>query len=365
MKVRATTKIAIGFVGLIALAYGGSYAYTKIELANVNLDPIPSSDICILAIGPKAGVRDIVANQMVQIIESSGGFKGEGSDEGGAQTGSVKKRIPVKELVEILGGNPESVPPFLKKLKTVKEDEEESQTSPIWSKQDIEKAMAGDAALKSKLEHDLNMSLDGTPLPKINRTAFFDGIRVKTPITLKIPNAKGPTLETYDIVTYRPRFLTQFFKTMQTKFYDDAQLQTDYAIFVKGLTESKEKLDSTFESIFKRSALSEETRKAEQIASNTKILVNQGMIRDMELEQHSVDGKDISYDLKLKLTPEGKNRLWKFSSEGGTKIILVSKGVGIAAATIGTSLNSEELVIKQVPDKTLIEEAVSLIKFKD
>jgi hypothetical protein len=76
------------------------------------------------------------------------------------------------------------------------------------------------------------------------------------------------------------------------------------------------------------------------------------------------DGKVTTYDLKLKLSSEGKNRLWKFSSEGGTQILVISKGVAIAAATIGTQLNSEELAIKQIADRRLVEEAVNLVHSK-
>ncbi len=365
MKLRASTKILFGFIGLVAIAYGGSVGYTKIRLTGVDLHPIPSSDLCLLAIGPNAGVKTIIANQMVQIVEASDKFGGgQSADGGGAQEGSVKKRIPVRELVEVLGGDPESAQVFVKKLRAANEDNETVEEAPIWTKEDIQKALANDASLKAKLEHDLCVSLDGKPNPIINRLSFFYGIRVKVPITLKVPNALGAEIKTTNIVNFKPRFMTQFYKSMQEKFYSKEELQTYYTSYLKEEKPEPQNLAETLDKVFKRAEGSEELAKAERIASNSTILVNQPMIEGVSMQEQT-DGKVITYDLKIRLTPDGKNRLWKFSSEGGTQILVISKGVAIAAAIIGTQLNSQELVIKQIADKRLVEEAVSLVKPKN
>lgn len=363
MKLRASTKILFGFIGLVAVAYGGNIAYTKISLGSTNLNPVPSGDVCLIALNKEAGVRDIVANHMVQIVEASGPFGGSGDQDGG-RTGSVKKRIPVKELIAMLNGDVDSVEAFLRKMRNSGDEGEVVEEGPVWVQGDIEKAIAGDATLKAKFENDINMSLDGTPKPTLNRVSFFDGIRIKIPISMAVPNAKGPTIEAFDVVNFKPRFMSRFYKSMREKFYDKAQLQDYYASFLKDEGGDKEKIVETLKSVFARSQSSEELGKVKHIAENTKILASQSMISSAEMVRDS-DGKDVTYDLKLHLTPEGKNRLWKFSSEGGTRIILVSKGVAIASATIGTQLNSEELVIKQIADPTLLEEAVSLIRPKN
>jgi len=364
MKLRASTKILFGFVGLVAVAFGGNIAYTKISLSSVNLNPVPSGDVCLIAIGKGANVRDITANHMVQIVEASSNFGGGTGPEGGPSSGSVKKRIPVRELIGILNGDVDSVATFVRKMRNDGEDNDPVDEAPMWMRADIEKAFKGDAALKTKLEKDLNMTLDGKPSPTLNRVAFFDGIRIKIPLTLAVPNAKGPTLEAFDVVTFKPKFMSRFYKSMREKFYDKTQLQDYYAAFLAGETDLTEDIDATLKSVFQRSQESEELKKVQRIGTNTNILVSQSMISSAEMQQDT-EGKDVTYDLKLRLTPEGKNRLWKFSSEGGTRVILVSKGVAVASATIGTQLNSEELVIKQIADKTLLEDAVALIHPKN
>lgn len=365
MKLRASTKILIGFVGVVALVYGGNLAYTKFSLRTVNLDPIPSGDVCLLAINKDSGVTAIVANQMAQIVEVSNKFGGS-SDEssGGGQTqGSVKRRIPVLELVGILNGDEDSVSPFVKKMREASDDVDVSEDAPLWTMEDIEKAIAGDATLKTKLEQDLDMTLDGVPKATVNRTTFFNGIRVKVPINLDVPNAKGPTIKGYDIVNFKPRFMTQFYKSMREKFYDKEQLQQYYSAYLKDSADTKEDIVSTLRSIFSRAKASEELQKVVQIGKNTKILVNRPMITGASMKEDS-DGRESTYDLTIHLSPEGRSRLWKFSSEGGTQLLVVSKGVAIAAATIGTQLNSDELVVKQIPNKTLVQDVVDQIQIK-
>lgn len=363
MKVRATTKILLGFVGLVGLTYAGRIGYTKWQLVGVNLKPIASSDFCLLAIGPKANVKTIIANRMVQIVESSDKFGGEAGIGGGAESGAVKKRIPVRELIGVLGGDPDSAQSFVKKMRDYSEDSEAVEEAPLWTKTDLERAIAAPGAQRSKLEVDLGTSMDGKPNPILNRVSFFYGIRIKVPIIFAAPNAKGETIQTVDIITFRPKILNRFYKQMQTKFYDKSQLQDFYSSYLKEETPELQDVGATLKAIFAGTEASKELRKAEQIAKYSTILVNQPMIENVSMETQS-EGKVTTYDLKIRLSPEGKGRLLKFSSEGGSQILVISKGVAIAAATIGTQLNSQELVIKQIADRQLLEDAVGLIHTK-
>ena len=327
MKLRASTKILLGFVSLAALGFGGNYAFTKMSLVGVNLDPIQTGDVCLIALNKDSGVNTIVANHMVQIVESSQKFSGGGEGGGGATSGSVKKRIPVKELMGVLNGDSSSVEGFIRKMREGGEDTETFDDAPIWLQADIEKALKGDANLKSKLENDICMGLDGTPNPTVNRTAFFSGIRIKIPVTLQIPNAKGPSIQGFDIVNFKPKFLNEFYKSMSTRFYDKAQLQTYYSSFIKDQGPQKEDFAATMKMVFKRSQDSDELHKVQTIAQNTNVLVSQSMISKVELAESSDEKdrgkeKDATFDLKIHLTKDGKNRLWKFSSDGGTHCCL-------------------------------------------
>ncbi len=363
MKLRATTKILLGFIGLVGLAYGGRYGMTKLQLRGVDLHPIPSSDFCLVAIGPKANVKTIIANQMVQIVESSDRFSGDSGGESGMESGAVKKRIPVRELIGVLGGDPDSAQAFVKKLRDHTDEDESVEAAPVWTKSDLQSAIAVKSPLREKLEHDLGVTINGQMNPVINRLAYFYGIRIKVPITLNAPNAKGQKIDTFDIVSFKPKVMSRFYKQMQTKFYDKAQLQTYYTSFLKDDKTDPQDIGDTLKRIFAGVEGSDELKKAENIARYSTILVNQPMIEKVSMEEQS-DGRVVTYDLKIGLNAEGKSRLLKFSSEGGKQILVVSKGVAIAAAIIGTQLNSQELVIKQIANKRLLEDAVSLFQSK-
>ena len=363
MKLRATTKILLGFIGLVGLAYGGRYGITKLQLRGVDLHPIASSDFCLVAIGPRANVKTITANQMVQIVESSDKFSGDSGGEAGMESGAVKKRIPVRELIGVLGGDPDSAQVFVKKLRDYNDETGSGDEGPIWAKSDLQAAVAAKGPMREKLEHDLGVTMDGQLNPVINRLAYFYGIRVKVPITLHVPNAKGEKIDTFDIVSFKPKVMSRFYKQMQTKFYDKAQLQTYYTSFLRDEKPEIQDIGDTLKKIFAGVEGSDELKKAENIARYSTILVNQPMIEKVSMESQT-DGRVVTYDLKIGLNAEGKGRLLKFSSEGGKQILVVSKGVALAAAIIGTQLNSQELVIKQIANKRLLEDAVSLFQSK-
>jgi hypothetical protein len=363
MKLRASTKIAVGFVLTVAGVLGGSMAYTKFRLIGVELTPIESSQFCLLAVGPQAPVRVLTANHMAQIVEVEGGLENTGTDSEGAQTGSIKRRIPVKELLGVLNGNSDSVAEFLQLMRRSQDEDAPSENAPMWTSEDIEKALGGDPILKAKLEKDTNATIDGTPLSDLNLISFYDGIRIKIPVTVNVKNAKGSTLQGFDIVTFRPHFMVRFYKSMQEKFYDRASLGMFYKQFINGKTkeEAKASLDTSLRKLIEDAAGSDELGKLNLIGRECVILANRSMIKSGEMKK-VVEGGEETYDLKLVMQGDGPPRLWKFSAEGGKRLLVVSQFVPIASATIGTQLSGEELVIKQITDKNLVSQAVETLR---
>ncbi|OWU65787.1 MAG: hypothetical protein CBB60_002890 [Armatimonadetes bacterium Cent15-Ar3] len=364
MKVRPSTKIAIGFATLLAVGFGGSKLYTQLRLSGVKLDPILSEDFCLVAISEEAKVKILSVNRMVQIVEASDEFKSSGSGGGGgADSGSIKARVPMKELLAILDGDAEGTTGLLYKLAKKENTEEPSEEAPIWSTADAEKALAGDPVLKAKLESDLNVSLDGKLPAKLNRTAFYHGIRLKVPITFEISNASGKPVQGFNTVPLKSKAMSSLYKELESKFLDADALDRFYAEYVaKNEGKSAENPADLIKSLLASGAKGEGYRKAINILKHAQVITNRKMIESAEVTEVN-SGKESSYDLSIHLTDEGAARLWKFSSEHpNTKIIVVSKKVPIAAATVGTQLNSKELVIKQIADKTLVQEAVDLVK---
>jgi hypothetical protein len=363
MKVRPSTKIAIGFAALLAVGFGGTKLYTQIKLSGVKLDPILSEDLCLVAISKEANVKILSVNRMVQVVEASDSFKAGGSDTGGSDSGSIKARVPMKELLGILDGDPSGTTGLLYKLGKKENSEEASESAPLWSTTDAEKAIAGDPVLKAKLENDLGVGLDGKLPTKLNRIAFYNGIRLQVPVTFDIPNASGKPVKGFNTVPLKSKAMSTLYKELESKFLDAEALDRFYADFVaKNEGSSKERPADLIKSLLSQGERGEGYAKSLNILKHSTVITNLKMIENASVEEVKTE-KETSYDLTLQLTEEGAARVWKFSSEHpNTKIIVVSKKVPIAAATIGSQLNSKELVIKQIADKTLVQEAVDLVK---
>lgn len=365
MMKRASTKIAIGFIALGLLGFGGSKAYTKYRLQSVELTPINTTEFCLLAIEKNAGVSVLVANRMAQLVELEGGFENVGSSEEGAQGGSIKRRIPVKELLRILDGDGTALDYFINRMKdSPSEEESQNENAPLWTVEDINKAFAGDPVLKKKLEFDLNCDLNGNPLPTINISSFQLGILISVPVKVTVPNVKGAEVNGPKLVPFRVRTMLEFSKRMEQKFYDKNSIQTEYNGFLAELKEKAakpENLKATIDSIESRAKTSTEIKKVEAICRNSRIIANKEMVKSATFEKVSHNG-NTSFTLKLTLDDAAVQRLWKFSSEGGERILVVAKGVPIAAAKIGSALNSSEIEINQVADERLVQSAIEIFK---
>jgi hypothetical protein len=368
MKLKASTRIALGFVGLTVAAIVGGRAYTWMRLRGVSLNPIESSKFCLLAVGPDAPVKVITANHMAQIVEVSGSLEATDSAEGGADSGSIKRRIPVRELLGVLDGDSDSVAPFLRQMRRDGDDTEASDQAPLWASEDVLKALKGDPVLTPKLERDTNSKLDGMPLSDLNLVAFYDGIRVKVPVTVAAKTAKGASLNGFDIITYRPSFMVEFYKSMQNRYFDKSSLQLFYKQFIdqKKAKGKMNELATHLARVIQEVPKSNELLKLNRIASRCVILANKSMVKSGELQEEKPEegskSKDGSYNLKLMLQGDGPARLWRFSAEGGKSMLVVSDSVPIASATIDSQLGSEELVIKQIADKNLVMQAVEVLR---
>jgi hypothetical protein len=364
MKLRASTKIAIGFIVMVVGGIGGSRAYTLMKLRNVELTPIETTDFCLLAIEKDAGVNVLVANRMAQLVELEGAFENAGSSEGGAQGGSIKRRIPVKELLRILDGDGDAINYFINRMKDASEEDLASENAPVWSVEDIKKAFAGDPGLKKKLEYDLNSDLNGNPLPTVNISSFQLGILVSVPVKLSVPNLKGSVINGPKLIPFRVKSMLEFSKRMEQKFYDKNTIQAEYGGFLAELKSSgakPEDIKSTIDSIEKRAMGSIELKKVERICTYSKVIANKSMVESADFEKIVQNGT-TSFTLKLKLSDDAVRRLWKFSSDGGEKLLVVAKGVPIAAAKISSVINTSEVEINQVADERLVQSAIEIFK---
>ncbi len=365
---RSSTSIAIGFVALVLVIYKGSQLYSEHALANEHFDPVIPGNVNIVGIDPGAGYQIIVANQMAQLVQASGGFGGTESDSGGATEGAIKKRIPMKELLEVVHGDSKAVGPFVMNLNGMSENENWPPVRVIWTSEELTKAFSGDAKLKSKLESDLNVRLDGTPLPTLRVTSLQSGIILDYPVTVKI-SVDGQLRSVTGRIQepYKPAFC----QDVEAQ-YKDKQVTTEsilgYYATEAAKVKTNPKLTDNVVKVIKSHIDPANSRQlaeaAERVLKSAVVVINEKYITSASHRGYDT-ARGTMYDLTIDLNDEGRRRLWKYSHDKvGSHLLLVTDGIPIAAPIIRHELSQGELTITQMEDEGLVKDAEASLNGK-
>lgn len=366
MKIRSSTKIVIGFAMLTALGMAGYHYTMRMAIQNAHFDPVVPGQVNLVGVDAGAGYRIIVANQMAQLVQASQDFGGKESEDSGATEGAIKKRIPIREMLAVLRGDEKAVGPFVMTMNDMSENDLPP-VAPVWKAEDIRKAIGGDKALATKLESDLNLKLDGTPLSKLRITAMESGIVIESPVTVKV-NLNGQPKDVTGFVKepYRPRLM----KAVEVRYAEKANLTEEMqAGFYREEAEKvvsgetpKENVAASLESIIAEEKSRERARVADRVLKSATVVVNDSHISGADSREYDTsDGK--RYDLRISMTDEGSRRLWKYSSDKvGSQLLLITDGVAIDAPRISHELRQGELTITQMRDRVLVEDAVRMLK---
>ena len=357
--------------GAVALAVGGYYGkefLSTMMLSKEHFSAVAPGRVNLVGITPGAGYRIIVANDVAQLVETQGGFGGEESKDAGATEGSIKKRVPIRELLGVLRGDGKSLGQFVMKMNDMGEKEDWPPIRVAWTKDDLEKAIGGDVKLRSRLESDLNVRLDGTPMTPLNRNSLENGIFVHAPVEITIDIGGKQTLVRGEIVQpYKP----QIIKDVEAKYADKAEVTREmiggyYAEAVRDARDDPKRKENVAESLrrmYSKGVMEERLETPRKLLRNATVVVNESFVDDASYRSYKTnDGHEMS-DLTVDLNDEGRRRLWKFSKDRvGSQILLIADDVAIASPRITHELALSEFTVTQMPDRVLLDEAVKSIK---
>ena len=138
---RSSTKIAIGFVVILAGGYFGWKWVTGWIIGGKHFDALAPSYVNIVGIEPKKGFRIQVSNGIAQLIQGgSSSFSGEnaGPDAKEEETGD-KKRIPIREMLQSMAGDSEALGKFISQMNNLQESDEWPPIRVVWKAEDIQK----------------------------------------------------------------------------------------------------------------------------------------------------------------------------------------------------------------------------------
>ena len=369
-KMRSSTKIGLTAVLLAVGGYYGLGAVSAAMIRNEHFAPVSPGKVNLVGINPGAGYRIIIANDVAQLVETQGGFGGKESGSEGATEGSIKKRVPMREVLAVLRGDGSMLGPLVMKMNDQGEKEDWPPIRVNWSKADLEKAIAGDARLKEKLEHDLNVHLDGTPLATLNRNSLENGIFVHAPVELTLNiDGKETVVHGETVAPYKPAII----KATEARYVDKANVNNAmiagyYAVEAQNALDKpdrRENVAKTLEAMVSKAAMETKLAAPRRILQNATVVLNESFITDASYRSYpSNDGKTLC-DLTVTLNDEGRRRLWKYTAgknRVGTQLLLVADDVAISAPRIEHELALNEFTVTQMPDELLVKEAVASIK---
>lgn len=371
MKLHKEHKIAIGFVALVAGGYFGYQGYAAYQVDRAEFAKIQPGRASIVGISAGAGYRIIVANQVAQLLQSSGenfesafDYTAENDSEGSGN----KKRVPLRELLQTLQGNEEALGKFITSMNDDLKRMEMPTSEVLWSAEDIQKALDGDAILRTKLESDLNVRLDGTPLDQIRMKSLRNGIVMvcKVPVTVAVAGEPREMVGTIKI-PYRPNFIIEVEKRFEKEFeVTPEKVKGNYLALATELQDNpaaKENVANSLRDWINRDNLvARYAADPSRILGNADIVLNETFIEGASfMERDAPEGKKL-YDIEIKLTDEGRRRLWKYSRKKmGSQLLFIVDGIAIAAPRIRHELAQSTIHITQIPDRSLVEDAVEMI----
>ncbi len=336
---RASTKIAL-FFSLLTISFWAGYKfYPKWKLHSFEWEPVQPGQLNLIALPRNAPFGIISSNHTVSLIENPDRLY------------SYEKKIPLKEILETLQGNPKALTKLAMFSMQIDETKILHQKN-IWDIRSIDQALSGHPTFIQKLENDLNMKLDGTPLPYIQKSAVENGILIKLPLAVTIPSARGnQPLTSYILEPYKPKLI----KNLEKK------LQTHFVISPKILKETYQNVAKpSFLDPFKREDIKRHLQNSissyriQQISISTEkflnlfqIIFTEKFVDSANYSFHNKDPDQKISELTLKLNHEGQMRLLHYIQKNkGTKFLFTLDGIGIISSTLDQGFIGSKITFK-------------------
>ncbi len=369
-RLRPHTKIAIGFALGVAGLYYGYNLWAAYAIDQKKFNPIEPDRVALIAVDPKLGYRIVVANQIATLVES-GNNEFHSPDQGGdadADSGGEKRRLPIRELLRSLIGDEKALTAFVSKVNDINEDSLPATADRvIWTAADLKTALETPGALRTKLEKDLNVTVDGQPLPVVRRRSLMAGIVVELPVPIRVPVASGAKTLTANVQrAFRPNFCEK----VEERFKDrvdvtDTMISGYYGEEARKVFSGDrppENIKRNLGAMISDAKAKELAERPERLLSNVDVVLNGKLVESANYNGYKTSDNKQLYDLTLNLSGEGRDRLWKYSrGKTGFQLLFTVDGIAIAAPRISHELNQRQVTINQLPDESLVRDAVDLI----
>lgn len=362
MKIRSGIKVAVIGLGFFGLAWLGARLYSISQLKDFELKPITPGMISLVAVDPGKNYRILVANQVAQLVEVTGSMEEMRADP----DNKTAKRLPIRELMQSLQGDTVALGRLIMSLNDMREGELPV-IQVVWTKEDLEKAFAGDRALRAKLESDLHISLDGTPPDSVRLRVLNNPIVLDYPVEVEVQ--VGDEIKKL-VGRVREPFQSQMAQAVWGKIQERFNPRAEEIAgiyeevarpYVNGTT-PKQDIEAAIKSRLHPNNAKYLAEKPQRILTSAFVLLNEEFITGASIRKEKRTNGEVVSDVTVRLTNEGRMRLWKYSFDNkGFQLLLIVDGVAVAAPRISTELAQNEVTITQVPNEDLAQDAVDLM----
>jgi hypothetical protein len=360
----ASTKLVVVTGLIVAVLYFVWNFGTSAWILGKHFAEIAPGRVSLIGIRNTGNFKIVVANQLAQLVEAKEGAlsndEGGASDTGGETEGAIKKRIPVKEMLLALQGDEAALSQFVSKLNDFDPNESWPTVRVVWKAEDLRKALDGDPALLKKLVNDLNVKLDGSPLPYFTISALENGIVVDTPVKVKV--MVGAEERTMTARIQRP-FTSNFARAVTKDLEKKVELSNDEArgYYEQHASGKKQDIKAALEALIDPSGLADAVQRAENVLGSAEVVINEKFVKKASYEAAPIGGQKL-FNILVEVNEEGRERLLQYSKKHpGAQLLLVSDGVAIAAPRIRHDLWTSDFEISQMPDEVLVQDAVNSI----
>jgi hypothetical protein len=359
-----------GSVALILLAwYGGNELYTRLVILPRKYPLLTPGDLDL--IGIKVGGYSIkVSNGIATLEEGSGGAFGPSSENTSSGSGTV---IPMRALIGALRFDPQRTSELAAALAGVKNEIEPLQAL-VWRQADVEKALAGNVVLAHKLEYDLSTTLSGKPLDKVNWLRLSTGIWIALEVPVQIPSSQGAkTVVATMTIPYKTRLAAKATADIQAIIQRSHQLSPSASTISGAYSAAANELSSvgmaedvkaSLNQILSEASLNGYSHPVENLLSNVVVLSTEKQIEGASIHGEETDSGDGKvFTLTLDVTSDSRDRLWQFTyRKPGAQLLLVSKGIAIAAPFVQHVIKYSSVTITGIVDEDLARDALATIQ---
>lgn len=362
-KLKSGTKFTLIVVGVLAAGYGAWVGYAALRLANYSFKPIEPGTVNLIAIRPDAGYRIIVANQVAALVETGGGGMDDRFEE--EQDVQNARRLPIRALLGSMQGDEKDLSELVMSLNKLSEAE----LPPVrvtWKAEDLQKALDGDQALQAKLENDLHLRLDGTPLPSLRWSSIENGIVIDSPVSVEVKvGDEVRTLTARVVEEYQPAFNRIISERLSKRFNPPVEevmgiFRDEYNKVISGESD-KENIRDVLTRRVAKSRLDGFAQKPSAVLRSATVVLNETYVKGASYSKTETRQGDV-FDIQLAVTDDGRMRMWKYSHDHPRfQLLLTADGVAIAAPRITTELRESTLTITGMRNQRLVEGAVDTL----